>query len=147
MQIVRAGIKELAGLVPLFDAYRTFYGQASDEEGAAAFLRERIQKEESVIFMVYRENEAAGFIQLYPTFTSIGMQRVYVLNDLFVHVSRRQEGAGRALMETAFQFCQSKGAKFVTLQTAKENNTAKALYERMGMKKDEEYDCYTKSFF
>lgn len=74
------------------------------------------------------------------------MRRVYVINDLFVHVSRRQEGAGRALMQMAFQFCQREGAKFVTLQTAKENDTAKGLYEGMGMQRDEMYDCYTKSF-
>ena len=110
-------------------------------------MRERIQKEESAVFRVYQKNEAAGFIQLYPTLTSIGMQRVYVINDLFVRVSQRQKGAGRSLMETAFHFCQSEGAKFITLQTAKENGTAKALYEEMGMQEDEEYDCYTKSFF
>lgn len=37
--IRRASIDDLADIVPLFDAYRIFYGQASDLERARLFFR------------------------------------------------------------------------------------------------------------
>lgn len=145
MKILRAELKDLPVLSPLFDAYRVFYEQPSDERGAAAFLKKRLEREESIVFIGYEKEKAAGFVQMYPTFTSVGMQRAYILNDLFVHPSCRQEGIGKALMHTAFQFCESEGAKFVTLQTAKDNITAQTLYEKIGMQRDTKFYSYLKS--
>ncbi|MEM1505240.1 GNAT family N-acetyltransferase [Domibacillus sp. 8LH] len=145
MKIIRAGLKDLPVLSPLFDAYRVFYGQPSDEKGAAAFLKERLEREESIVFIGYEKEKAAGFVQLYPTFTSVGMQRAYILNDLFVHPDCRKEGIGKALMHTAFQFCEDEGAKFVTLQTARDNITAQTLYEKVGMQRDTKFYSYVKS--
>ncbi|WP_391201632.1 GNAT family N-acetyltransferase [Psychrobacillus sp. L4] len=123
-----------------FNGYRSFYGQPSDEEGAKSFLLARIQYEESVIFIAYMDENPVGFVQLYPFFSSVGMQRAFILNDLFVDPVCRKKGIGKALMEKAFQFCEEENARFVTLQTATNNQHAKALYEQMGMHIDNE--CY-----
>ena len=71
-------------VAPLFDAYRVFYQQASDIEGALQFITDRLLQNESVIFIAYLNDAPVGFTQLFPIFTSVGMQRTWLLNDLYV---------------------------------------------------------------
>jgi len=144
MSIVRADQEKLQEAAHLFNAYRMFYGQPSDLEGAVQFLNERLEQKDSVIFIAYRGGVAAGFVQLYPLFSSVGMKRTYILNDLFVDPEFRKRGLGRELMEQAFEFCKQEGAGSVSLQTAPDNHRAKALYEKAGMQLDTEYDWYSK---
>ncbi|PLT33124.1 GNAT family N-acetyltransferase [Bacillus sp. V5-8f] len=147
MKVVEANIEVLEDIVPLFNAYRMFYGQPNDEMGAREFIQERITNQESVIFVAYDDDpQAVGFVQVYPTFSSVGMQRAYILNDLFVKESGRKKGAARSLIKRVYQFCEEKNARYVTLQTAPDNHPAKALYEDMGMSIDNVYHSYIKYF-
>ncbi|QFF99325.1 GNAT family N-acetyltransferase [Psychrobacillus glaciei] len=144
MKIVKGNVNNLEDLIPLFNGYRLFYEQSIDEEGSKNFLFARIQKEESAIYIAYDKGIAVGFVQLYPFFSSVGMQRAFILNDLFVDPACRKKGIGKALMKKAFQFCEEEKARFVTLQTATNNHNAKALYDYMGMHLDKESDYYIK---
>ena len=134
-RITQAGIEHLNELAPLFDAYRVWYHQTSDIESAKVFLRDRIQNNESVIFIAYDENSAVGFTQLYPIFTSVGMQRAWLLNDLFVHDSARGKGIATQLLEAAKQHGRNTEAKWLMLQTGNDNYTAQALYQKDGWQK------------
>ena len=143
MKTIKATKTNLNQLIPLFNGYRTFYNQPSDLERARTFLSERFEKEDSVIFMaISAEGEAMGLTQLYPSFSSVSTQRIYILNDLFVSVKHRKKGVGEALLEHAKQFAISEGAKGITLETDIEN-PAQTLYERLGWKKDTEVFHYT----
>lgn len=146
MKIIRGNADRLLDVVPLFDAYRVFYGQASDLNGAKAFLETRMKNKQSTIFIAYENDIASGFTQLFPVFTSVGMKRAYILNDLFVDPDYRRRGIGEALMKEAFQFCEIEQAGFVTLQTHVNNHTAKALYENVGMQLNTTFDGYIKYF-
>lgn len=136
--ITRAGIQEVEELTPLFDGYRVFYKQESDLEGAKKFLLERLSRDESVIFIAKHstKNSLLGFVQLYPTFSSVRMRRKWILNDLFVAEEFRRKGAGLALMKTAESFAREGGAVCLILDTARNNAIAQNLYESMGYKKD-----------
>jgi len=137
MKLVRVGLEELEQVVPLFDAYRQFYGQASDLVGARTFLRARIAREESVIFLARDEDgRARGFVQLYPTFSSVTLASRWILNDLYVGPAARRSGVGTALLERAREHAVETGAKGLTLATAEDNLTAQALYESRGWKRD-----------
>ncbi|HBY68373.1 MAG TPA: GNAT family N-acetyltransferase, partial [Flavobacteriaceae bacterium] len=95
------------------------------------------------IFMAFTsENEAVGFTQLYPSFSSVSVQRTYILNDLFVSKEYRGKGIGEALLNHAKQFAKKEGSKGLTLET-ETNNPAQHLYERLGWKKDEHTFHYT----
>ena len=74
-------IEEVAGL---FDAYRVFYGKTSDTIMAKKFLSDRIVSEESTILLARINDKCAGFVQLYPFFSSVNASRLLVLNDLYV---------------------------------------------------------------
>jgi len=141
--IARAEPKDLDDVVPLFDGYRQFYGQRSDLAAARAFLRDRMERAESVIYVAYTApGEAAGFTQLYPSFSSVSLKRLWVLNDLFVRSDVRRGGVGRALLERARLHAVETGAKGLVLNTAVTNKPAQTLYESCGWQRDDEFFQY-----
>ncbi len=135
MIIVRATLKHLNYLVPLFDGYRMFYKQESNLEKAQTFLTNRIKNNQSVIYIAYLDNKAVGFTQLYPLFSSVSMQPMYLLNDLFVDSNYRNKGVGQQLIQAAKNLCIEKHYKGLAIQT-ESTNPAQHLYERIGFKKD-----------
>ena len=140
--IFRATVAHVELAAPLFDAYRQFYKQVSDVEACKHFLRERISRNESIVFLAMLGDEAVGFMQLYPTFSSISLKPLWVLNDLFTSPTARKHGVGSALLERARQLALETGAKGLTLSTAVDNFTAQRVYERMGWKRDEGFYHY-----
>ena len=132
MNIVKATLHDLDALTELFDLYRLFYQQPSDMDGARTFLNDRLSNEESVVFIAFDGNKAVGFVQLYPSFSSVSMKRTWVLNDLYVKEEGRGKGFGEALIREAITFAEETGAKGVLLETGKENVTAQRLYEKIG---------------
>ena len=138
----RAGAGDVGLIAPLFDSYRQFYGKPTDAKLAAAFIRDRLQANESVIFLAEADEEGSrkvlGFVQLYPSFSSVAACRIWVLNDLFVIAAARRYGVGRALMEAARLHAIRTGAKRLTLETTAENRTAWSLYEDLGYVRQED---------
>lgn len=142
IEVRRATAADLDLLVPLFDAYRGFYRQASDPDGARRFLRERLDLDQSVIFLAFEGGHAAGFTQLYPSFSSGAMRRIFILNDLFVSPDARGRGVGSALLGAAVEYGRSAGALRLTLSTEATNTTAQAVYERHGWTRDTTFWVY-----
>ncbi len=144
--IIQAGVRHIDLVAPLFDAYRVFYKQPSDIERARTFLRARIEHGESVIFVAVDQEglgaKAHGFIQLYPSFSSVSTQATWILNDLYVDESARRQGVGEALMNRARELAHTTGAKGLALSTAVDNVNAQALYESLGYKRDTAFHHY-----
>lgn len=137
-----ADLRDLDHVVPLFDAYRQFYRQPSDLQGAREFLRLRMEAKQSVIFVAMDASQAIGFTQLYPSFTSSAMQRLFILNDLFVASDARRKGVGTALLRQAAQYAKQEGAVRMVLSTEYTNTAAQALYEREGWKSNVTFRTY-----
>ena len=89
------------------------------------------------------DGAAVGFTQLYPSFTSVRMARIFILNDLFVLPEARLHGAGKALLLAAQKYAAENGAIRLTLETATDNVTAQALYEADGWVRDSAFYTYT----
>jgi GNAT superfamily N-acetyltransferase len=139
LKIVQASLQNVEELVPLFDQYRLFYKQESDLQGAKVFLTNRLNNNESVVFLAYFKDIPVGFTQLYPMFSSVSMQQSFVLNDLFVAAPYRKLQIGEALLNKAKAFCIAKKAKGLSLETGIDN-PAQKLYERLDWVKD--IDCF-----
>ena len=146
LTVRQAVLADLDALAPLFDGYRQFYGQSSDEAAARAFLRARFEHGESFVFIALDGDTPVGFTQLYPSFSSVSLARVFVLNDLFVQAQARRRGVASALLSAATQFSKSLGAVRVSLNTAISNETAQAVYQAAGWKHDEQFLVYHFSF-
>jgi GNAT superfamily N-acetyltransferase len=146
VRIVRAERDHLEDVVPLFDEYRGFYEADSDQAAARAFLTERTDRDESVIFLAYVGSEPVGFTQLYPSFSSVSLKRLWILNDLFVRSDVRRAGVARALLEQARQHAVETGTKGLVLSTAVTNKPAQTLYESAGWRRDDEFIHYNLFF-
>ena len=128
--IRRATLQDIDRVVPLFDAYRQFYGQASDLAGARRFLTERTEQGQSVILIA---GDDTGFAQLYPSFSSVRMQPTMILNDLYVRPEARCRGIGAALLHAACDVARDSGAARMS---------AHALYVRAGWERDAQFHTY-----
>jgi ribosomal protein S18 acetylase RimI-like enzyme len=147
VKIRRAAMPDLPRVAELFDGYRQFYGQPADPDGARQFLRERLQAGDSVILVAEKEKRLAGFVQLYPSFSSVSMKRLWILNDLFVTPVHRRQGVARALMaSSAEDFARATVTKGLLLATQKTNAVAKSLYEARGFRLDDQFDHYLRYF-
>jgi GNAT superfamily N-acetyltransferase len=142
MEVVLADVKELEEVSKLFDRYRIFYHQSSDLDAARSFLQDRFQHGESKIFIARADNRIVGFTQLYPSFSSVSMKKVWILNDLFVEESSRNQNVSRSLIGAAEYFARETKAVRIVLSTQVSNIAAGSLYRSLGYIKDEDFDHY-----
>ncbi|MHC8391502.1 GNAT family N-acetyltransferase [Pseudomonas sp. MDT2-39-1] len=143
VQVSRVDATHIDKIASLFDDYRGFYGQPSNLRQSRDFIAERIAGDESVIFFASDlSGNALGFVQLYPTFSSIDAHRTWLLSDLFTAPEARGQGVGRSLMNAARAFALSTGAKGMVLETATDNFAAQRLYELLGYVRDAGYYTY-----
>jgi GNAT superfamily N-acetyltransferase len=143
LTVREASISDLDILAPLFDRYRQFYRKPADLNIARRFLRERLENSESTIFLaLLPDGAAAGFTQLYPSFSSASAARIFILNDLFVEQQFRRMGVGAALLAAARDFAMRAGAVRLTLSTEVTNESAQALYESCGWTRQTDFYVY-----
>ena len=144
MNVRTAQAGDLDAVAVLFDQYRGFYGKPGNVGLARVFIGERMARAESVILVAEaRDGGLAGFVQMYPGFSSVSAARIFVLNDLFVGHAHRRRGAARLLLEAAHRFAREAGAVHLSLSTAVSNRPAQALYESLGWARDQEFHHYT----
>ena len=139
--IRRATSADLDTLTPLFEGYLRFHGREHASGAARAFIAERLERGESIVFLA----EAGGFAQVYPSFSSTRLARTWVLNDLFVAPEARRNGIGRALLRAVVEAAGEAGAVAVSLATQHENEQAQALYESEGFVADNAFRHYARA--
>ena len=130
-------------VAPLFDAYRVFYKQPSDLARATEFLQARLSNQQSTLFFATdASGKAVGFVQLYPSFSSVSTQTVWILNDLYVTPNARRQGVAKLLMHRARDFAKATGAKGLSLETSHDNINGQALYESLGYVKSDAFHYF-----
>ena len=133
----RAGLADLDRIAPLFDAYRQFYGQGGDLPRARRWLEERMSRGEAHVVLAEREHRPVGFTLLYPSFSSVSTATTMLLNDLFVAQEARRGGVATGLLDAALELARDLGALRVSLETARDNQVAQAVYRKAGWAADE----------
>ncbi len=142
MEVRLAGSEDLEAISQLFDLYRVFYSQSSDLAAAQAFIQERFDRQESQIFVAFDRDRIVGFTQLYPSFSSVSMRKIWILNDLFVAASARKQGVAKLLMNAAAAFARETGAIRISLSTQVTNTIAQSLYRSLGYDRSEDFYDY-----
>ena len=142
----RATEADLDAAAVMFDAYRQFYGQPPDAARARRFLAERLAAADTVLLLALDADGAGlGFTHLFPSFTSVGTARLFVLNDLFVAADARGRGVGAALLAAAEGHAHRAGAVRLVLQTDHDNAPAQRLYDRAGWTRDDSFRTYERA--
>ncbi len=143
IKIIQAKIDHIEPLGKLFDQYRQFYGQASNIIQSNSFIKERIQSQDSVIFLALNNSDnILGFAQLYPTFSSIYTSKKWILNDLFISEDSRRLGAAMKLMQRIETFALETKASSIFLEVQVNNEKAQHLYKSLGYIEETEHYSY-----
>ncbi|MUJ22509.1 GNAT family N-acetyltransferase [Aliivibrio fischeri] len=146
LTIKKAQLSDIQAISNLYEMYLSFYQVDISNKDPEAFLRTRLENNESVIFYVVNENnEYVGFAQLYPLFCSLEMNKTWLLYDLYVHAEHRKNGVAQLLLDQADLLAKETNASFVMLSTGIDNLKAQKLYEKNNYIRDNEFYTYVKS--
>ena len=140
-QIRLATVADVPTLTSLVEQYRAFYKQDANPN-TESYLTERIKNNESIVFVADDHGTLVGFTQCYPTFSTVSLSEIWLLNDLFVVPEHRGKHIADQLMNTAEAHAKESGATRIWLRTAHTNSPAQALYEGRGWLQDEVYRRY-----
>lgn len=140
--IFQATTDHIDDVALLFNCYRIFYEQESNYNAAKEFIKERFERQDSVIFLATKDNKPVGYTQLFPSFSSVSMKRVWILNDLFVIPEVRNKGIAKALINGAKNYAIATKAIRIVLATEVTNIVAQKLYETMGYHKFDKFYHY-----
>jgi GNAT superfamily N-acetyltransferase len=142
IKIDQATIEQLKDVAFLFNQYRIFYRQPSDLDSAQKFIRERLQQQDAVILLAMENEQPVGYTQLFPSWSSVSMERIWILNDLFVLQNKRNQGIAKALMKKAEDHAKSTQAVRMILATEVTNKIGQNLYESMGYRQFDDFYHY-----
>lgn len=129
-----------------FSELRCAYGAAPRLDGypRAYFVHWQIERHIDQIG-AFDGNNHIGFVQLYPTYSSVAMKPKLILNDMFVELSHRRSGAARSLLSAAEQLARGLGAISLVLATRLDNEAARRLYQRTGWTREESFTYYNRT--
>jgi ribosomal protein S18 acetylase RimI-like enzyme len=145
MRIIKATLEHLDLLTPLFVKYREFYGELPYPDSSKSFLKKRLERGESVIYLAMPlddDSKLLGFCQLYPSFSSLSLKRVWILNDIYVAEDSRRMLVADHLMREAKKMARESNAVRMRVSTSSNNEVARKTYESMGFRKDTEFENY-----
>jgi GNAT superfamily N-acetyltransferase len=123
----------------LWDGYNAFYGRC----GETALLVDVIQTTWSRFFDEYEplhalvaesSGQLLGLTHFLYHRSTIQVNPVCYLQDLFTSQAARGQGVGRALIEAVYQRAQAAGAGRVYWQTHQTNAVAMQLYDKVAQK-------------
>ncbi len=136
MEIITATTADLDLLTPMFGAYRQCYEQISDVAEERQFLHDRITKDQSVILVAKVDGVGAGFIVLFPSYSSVSMKKIYIFTDLYVDPAYRKQGIAKELMNEAIKFASKTSSTGLVIETRISNQSASKLFYDVGFQKD-----------
>lgn len=145
MIIKQNSLAYLESLSSVFNDYRATYKTGANETDTKIFLEKLIKNDEAVTFIALESEsskQVMGFANLYPCYSSLALQRLWILNDLFVAKEFRGKGVSKALIERVIAFARETGAVRIELKTNKGNEVARRLYQSVGFKIDEAHVYY-----
>ncbi|HSX69339.1 MAG TPA: GNAT family N-acetyltransferase [Pseudomonas sp.] len=144
MRIVQATLEHLDLLTPLFIKYREFYGELPFPDSSRKFLETRLKRKESVIYLALADDEdkLLGYCQLFPSYSSLSLKRVWILNDIFVAEDARRMLVADRLLQTAKQMAKETNAVRMRVATSVSNEVAQKTYESIGFREDALFKNY-----
>ena len=145
MRIVQATPEHLDLLTPLFVKYREFYGELPFPDSSRAFLEKRLRREESVIYLALHDEDDSkllGFCQLYPSYSSLSLKRVWILNDIYVAEDARRQLVADHLIQKAKKMARETQAVRMRVSTSANNDVAQKVYESIGFREDTQFKNY-----
>ncbi len=145
VRIATVGEADLDALLPLMRGYCDFYEVSPSDERLLGLARALIADPgREGVQLIARDagGEAVGFATLYWSWSTASASRLGTMNDLFVAPRARGARVGERLIEACLQLCAEQGAESMEWQTAPDNASGQALYDRIGGRRGD-WLCYS----
>ena len=138
--VTEADIDEL---LPLMRAYCDFYEVAPSDHALTDMALALLDDPDlEGVQLIARDDDgrAVGFATIFWSWSTLSASRIAVMNDLFVHPDGRGGGYADALIAACVDHARERGTTSLQWQTAKDNETAQAVYDRVGGRREEWLD-------
>jgi GNAT superfamily N-acetyltransferase len=136
---------DLPELLPLMRGYCDFYEVDPSDAELLALARELIASPDRDGLQLIARDEsgrAVGFATIFWTWSTLSASRIAVMNDLFVSPDARGGGTADALIEACAERARERGATSLDWQTARDNERARKVYDRVGGQADDRWVDY-----
>jgi GNAT superfamily N-acetyltransferase len=137
---------DLPELLPLMRGYCDFYEVDPPDDELVVMSRELMARPEleGVQLIARDEDErAVGFATIFWTWSTLSASRIAVMNDLFVSPDARGGGTAEALIAACAERAREHGATSLDWQTARDNERARRVYDRIGGHADDRWVDYS----
>jgi len=134
---------DLDELLPLMRAYCDFYEAAPPDEALTEMALALLDDPDlEGVQLIARDDDgqALGFATIFWSWSTLNASRIGVMNDLFVSPGGRGGGVADALIGACVDHARERGATSLKWQTAKDNERAQAVYDRVGGERAEWLD-------
>lgn len=142
MRITAATLSNLDQLTPMFVHYRELYGAMPQPEASKDFLVERITKQETIILLAFEGDKLLGFCLVYPSFSSVSLRPMWILNDLYVAEAARRKHVANQLLKAIAKQARDNNAVRLRVSISASNAIAKRLYEAADFSEDQNFRSY-----
>jgi GNAT superfamily N-acetyltransferase len=142
-EIAVAAEEDLDDLLPLMRAYCDFYEVDPSDAALLAMSRALIaDPAREGVQLLARDwrGRAVAFATVFWTWQTLSAARLAVMNDLYVAEHARGTRIADALIAACADRARAHGATALSWQTAKDNERAQAVYERVGARRSEWLD-------
>ena len=131
--IGEAGKKDIPDLLGLVRQYWKFEGLPGDEGRIAGVLETLLERpERGNVWLARTEGVAAGYLLAVYVFSLEHLGLTAEIDEFFVLPEYRVRGLGSGLLQTAEAAFVEMGCTNVALQLARDNQAARAFYQRHG---------------
>jgi GNAT superfamily N-acetyltransferase len=145
MRIDRVGDADLGELLPLMRGYCDFYEVGPSDHALLAMSRALIaDPDREGVQFIAREDDGTpiGFATVFWTWSTTIASRIAIMNDLFVAEAVRGRRVGEALIAACRDLARAHGAARLEWQTALDNHSGQALYDRVGGVRSQWFDYH-----
>lgn len=142
-RIIQLTHEHLDSFIDVLVEYREFCGMPARAETCRIFFTNRLLENNAKTFIALSDaNEVMGFVNLYPCFSTLALEKIWILNDLAVSSKFQRLGIAGQLIEEAMAFAQGTGAARIELKTQIDNTGAQKLYSHLGFTVDKDHVYY-----
>ena len=142
MEIKLVKMNKVDAILTPFTNYMIFYEREINQDEFRDYFASIIQDDRVFIYTAQVQDEIAGLMVIYQTYSSFECGKILFLNDLWVEPKFRKMGVGQAFMTKIKDLAKEENCKRIDLQTNITNKKARALYEKNGMITDAEFINY-----
>jgi len=126
--------------------YCDFYEVAPSDADLLAMSRALIaDPEREGLQLIARDADggAVGFATIFWTWSTLTAARIGVMYDLFVTPPARGTGVADALIAACAERCRERGVESLEWTTARDNQRAQSVYDRVGARRDDRWLDYS----